>query len=215
MTDPSRNNDPYRDDHPENFTNPEPTGDYGAPNSYPTGDYASGQPTPGSYGDYGNYGSTGYPQDGYPEGGYPQAGYPVGGYPSGGTYPGEINEKNNVALWAMILGIVGILLVITIVIFPLGTLLGIAALVLGIMGLRRANKMVGPQRRKGMAITGIVLGILSLLATLGIILVGFAGVQLLQDTGAIECSVYLEGDNPDQAAFNQCVEDALNSGTQN
>lgn len=147
------------------------------------------------------YGATGYQTTG----GYPGSEYAAAGYP-GAMYPGEVQEKNNMALWAMILGIVGFVLTVSIVgaLIGLGILLGIIAIVLGILGVRRAGRMQGPNRRKGMAISGIVLGVLSIIASIAIFLGTFGILSWFADTGILEtCSQFQN----DQAAFQQCIEE--------
>ncbi|WP_257161249.1 DUF4190 domain-containing protein [Corynebacterium cystitidis] len=142
-------------------------------------------------------------QDAYPS--FGQTSDATGDYP-GGAYPGEYEEKNNLALWAMILGIIAVVLTLTIIgaVFGIGLILGIIAVVLGILGLRRAGKMVGPNRRKGMAITGIVLGSLSILATFAIFAMSFFGLKWFADRGVFEaCEPYIH----DDVAYQQCIEE--------
>jgi prepilin-type processing-associated H-X9-DG protein len=70
---------------------------------------------------------------------------PVGGYP----HPGDALKPNRAAVWALILGVLS---------FVLSFLAGIPAVVLGIIGMKRASadRATGGQ---GMAILGLVLGI--------------------------------------------------------
>jgi general secretion pathway protein G len=63
--------------------------------------------------------------------------------------------RNTLAVWALILGIAGLVLSVVVI----GGLLGLVALVLGILAVIRPG-------RKGMAVTGIVTGCLSLLVAL-------------------------------------------------
>ncbi|WP_018295672.1 hypothetical protein [Corynebacterium lubricantis] len=242
MTDKSNPNDPYRGEHPENFPDSgnQDSSSYGSEGPYSQGSSqgpsqgspdqqdTSGYGTPqygapqyGSSAGYGtednSYGANSYGANSYGDNTY-GAGYPGGnqaGYQAGypGAYPGGVAEKNNMALWAMILGIIALLLVVTIALFPVGSVLGIVAVVLGILGIRRGNRMVGPEKRKGMAITGLVTGILAILASIAIVLMVVAGLTLFEGSGALDCIVHLEGDNPNQAAYEQCVTDAINSQT--
>jgi hypothetical protein len=73
--------------------------------------------------------------------------------------------------------VVGILSLLGIFCFGVGgVVLGLIAVVLGIMGIRKANEMVG-QPQKGVAIGGLVtgsLGLLAGLAFLGLIVLGSA-----------------------------------------
>ncbi|MHA2789137.1 DUF4190 domain-containing protein [Corynebacterium sp. S7] len=210
MTDKSNPNDPYRGDHPENFPD---SGDSGSSaqgsqgsqgsEGYGSSPYGSG----GAQGSSNSYGDNTYGA-GYPGGN--QSGYP-GGYPGGfeAGYQAGVAEKNNIALWAMILGIISLLLVVTIALFPLGAILGIVAIVLGILGIRKANSIIGPEKRRGMAITGLVTGILAVLASIAIVLMAVAGFSMLEGSGALDCVVHLEGDNPDEVAYEQCIRDSM------
>lgn len=71
------------------------------PGTPSAGDQGSGVPQYGQYGaaDQG-YGQSGQPA--YGQGGYGQGAYPAGGQGYGGYYP-----KNNLAVWSLVLGIVG------------------------------------------------------------------------------------------------------------
>ena len=120
------------------------------------------------------------PQQGQPEQGqgqpqfpqYPQQQYPVappleGGY--GGGYPGGgygAAPTNGLALATLILGIVSIVTLL----FGFGPLIGLVALILGIFALRRAKRTGG--LRRGMAWTGTILGLISLVV--GIVVIGAA-----------------------------------------
>ena len=105
----------------------------------------------------------GYP----PPASYPQAAYPPpppGGYPPPGDYPqpgypgyGPPRPSSGLAVAALVVGIIGVLTSFVV----LGGVLGIVALVLGIIGLGKARR--GLASGRGMAITGIVLGVLAIL----------------------------------------------------
>lgn len=119
---------------------------------YPTSGGAYQQPTSG--GAYPT--SPAYP--GYQQPGYQQPGYPGYGAPASGN--------NTLAIVSMILGIVSIPLACC---FYIGILPGIAGVVLGVMGQRKAAEMGGSG--KGMALAGIITGgIGAALALLWIIL---------------------------------------------
>ncbi|STC70605.1 DUF4190 domain-containing protein [Corynebacterium pilosum] len=184
------------DNHPENYhpENEQPSSQPEPLEAFP-GDSAYGHAADATYG------ATGYQTTG----GYPGSEYAAAGYP-GAMYPGEVQEKNNMALWAMILGIVGFVLTVSIVgaVIGIGILLGIVAIVLGILGIRRAGRMEGPNRRKGMAISGIVLGALSIVASIAIFLGLFSMLSWFADTGIMEtCAPFQE----DQEAYRQCIEE--------
>lgn len=129
---------------------PPPSGDgsqqvpqYQAPQGqYPQGQYSQGQ----------------YPQGQYPQGQFPPAGYgqPYGAPPSG---------SNGLAITALVLGV---LAVITFWLPPLALVLGIVAVVLGFLGMRKADEVGG----RGLAIGGLVTGAIGLLIGLGLIILG-------------------------------------------
>jgi hypothetical protein len=90
----------------------------------------------------------------------PPGNYPAGAYPSsyGGQYV-AVSESNGIATAAGILGIISI--------FIFGLILGVLAIVLGVIGNRNAARLGGKGR--GMAITGIVCGIIGLIGWIIII----------------------------------------------
>lgn len=61
-----------------------------------------------------------------------------------------------------------------------GVLFGAIAIVLGVLGLRKANELVG-QPQRGVAIAGIVTGALGVLASLAFILVVFVFGSSVED----------------------------------
>lgn len=90
-------------------------------------------------------GQTPYPQNPYPQAPYGQA--PAYGY-------GQVPQANKKALWAMILGIVGLFCGIA----------GIVAIILGFIARGEIRQSNGAQTGSGQALAGIVLGIVSLVA---------------------------------------------------
>ncbi|MEU9376469.1 DUF4352 domain-containing protein [Streptomyces sp. NPDC048255] len=91
----------------------------------------------------------------------PGAGY--GGAPFPG-YPQTAPATNGLAIAALVLGVLGVLGGVTPFLFWVGALLGLTGLGLGVGGFVKARKGAP---RKAMAVTGIVLGFLSLAATTG------------------------------------------------
>lgn len=102
------------------------------------------------------------PQYGQQQYGAPAYGQPAYGAPHGGQL------KNGFGITALVLGIIAVLTGF----FFIGGLLGIAAIVFGVLGLGRVKR--GEANNKGMAIAGIVLGVLGILATAIVIAVGAA-----------------------------------------
>ena len=86
--------------------------------------------------------------------------------------------------------------------FVIGGLLGIVAIVLGVMGRRRAKR--GEATNGGMAIAGIVLGVLSIVLA-GLVIAGVAAVFNSEEFGNLADCLASAGD--DAAAQQQCQED--------
>jgi|GEM_PF-771125 len=144
------------------------------------------------------------------------AGYGVAGENNGTTpmsygyepEPGR-QQNNGVALAAMIFGILALFGLVFIL--P-GFILGLIALILGIMGVRRANAIAGPGARKGMAITGIVTGAISLILSALMLIFGFSVAKQLVEDGVFEaCEQYQDDDEQLQACFEDEMERSLNN----
>ncbi|MGV0434144.1 DUF4190 domain-containing protein [Corynebacterium ureicelerivorans] len=166
--------------------------------------------------EYGGYAGQQWQQANYAQGEAGNAGYSA----TGGNYgttpissgyepePGR-QQTNGVALAAMILGILALLGLVFIL--P-GFILGLIALILGIMGVRRANAIAGPGARRGMAITGIVTGAISLILSALMLIFGFSVAKQLVDDGVFEaCEQYQDDDEQLQACFEDEVERSLNN----
>lgn len=110
-------------------------------------------------------------------------------------------KRNGLGIAALVLGILSIPAAFFAGV-P-GILLGLLAIVLGIIGLRRVRSRQADN--KGMAIAGIVTGVVGLV--LGVIIL-IATVALFQTTA--DCAAELE-QTGDQAAYQQCVEDSLSN----
>ncbi|MGK2880159.1 MAG: DUF4190 domain-containing protein [Mycobacterium sp.] len=123
------------------------------------------------------------PAGGYqpPSAGYPQApgayypppqGYAPPGYPQpgfGGGYESPVpTKKNGLGIAALIVAIVALLLFWTV--FG-GILLGVVAVILGVIGMVRAKR--GEADNRGVAIGGVVLGVLAVIASIAFIVLGF------------------------------------------
>jgi len=155
-----------------------------------------GQQPPGDQPQYGSQPQYGQPQYGgqppqYGEQPYPQS-------PSYGSSPGGPGDggghRNGMGIAALILGILGLLT--SWLLF--GGLFGLLAIVLGFVGLGRVRR--GEASNRGMAITGIVLGLLSVAVA---VLIGAL-------VGAVWDRVQDCADpNLTQAEQEQCVNDRL------
>ena len=96
-----------------------------------------------------------YPPPPYPPGQYPTGQYPPGQYPTGSPYAPQ--TTSGAAIASLILGILG---------FCIPALSGLVAIILGIVGIRSTAK---PNvKGRGLAIAGLVLGVLTLLGWLGL-----------------------------------------------
>lgn len=121
----------------------------------------------------------------------PPEGYPVA--------PGAGVPPRGLSVTAMVLGIVGLILVICAFFFPyLGMLLGLAAIVVGLVARSRVKR--GEASGGGMALSGIITGAVALV--LGIAIVAGAVAFLNSDTG--DCIRRAGGD---QKKAEQCVKD--------
>ena len=204
--------------------NPEEPRGNGSFGENPRGENPYGtNPGEGSFGhhpegvsEYGGYAGQQWQPANYAQG---EAGNAGGGV-AGGNYattptsygyapePGR-QQNNGIALAAMILGILALLGLVFIL--P-GFILGLIALILGIMGVRRANAIAGPGARKGMAITGIVTGAISLILSALMLIFGFSVAKQLVDDGVFEaCEQYENDDEQLQACLEDEVEKSLNN----
>jgi membrane-bound ClpP family serine protease len=91
---------------------------------------------------------------------YPPQPGPGGSYAAGG-YPAARGRRNGIGTAALVIGVVALVLVVLLLFSPLGAFLGLVAVVLGIVGLVRANR--GEADNRGQAVTGLVTGGLALL----------------------------------------------------
>lgn len=157
------------------------------------------QSAPSGPGAHGDQGYPAAPQQGYQQ----QA--PYQGAPAGqGGYPAYAGQggydrpapKNGVGIAALVIGILALLSGF----FLIGGLLGLVAIVLGVIGSRRAKR--GLATNRGMAITGIVLGALGVVGAVVAIAIGSFFATRVSD-----CNTYIE--NNDQAGYQQCLEDQL------
>lgn len=143
--------------------------------------------------------------------GYGMAGGNYNAAPTSYGYePAPAQQQNNgIALAAMILGILSLLGLIFL--FP-ALILGLIALILGFVGVRKANTIVGPGARKGMAITGIVTGAIALILSVLMLIFGFSVAKQLMDDGVFEACEQYQNDNEKlQACLEEEVEKSLNT----
>lgn len=109
--------------------------------------------------------------------------------------PPPRRPRNGVGVAALVFGILGLLGAV----FVIGGLLGLVAVALGIVGIVRVSK--GTATNRGVAITGLVLGLLSVLASIALVILVFVVFANLGGTELVEC-VQRSGGGP--AAMEQC-----------
>lgn len=157
----------------------------------------SGPPSSGSEAPYDPSGRNpqshpqgGYQQSSYPQGGYQQGGYGQGGYPQGA---GDQHRplRNGFGIAALVLGILSIPAGFVVV----GIVFGIAAVVFGFLGRGRVKR--GEANNGGLAIAGVVTGILGILIGIGALV--FFVFLVKSDIG--QCVANANGD---QARIQQC-----------
>jgi hypothetical protein len=118
----------------------------------------------------GSYPGGGNPGGGYHGGGYPGGGYPRGGYPGGG-FPGGpvVGKVNGLSIAALVCGLAQFLLWFFLLV-P-GFIAAMAAVILGLIGLGQIRRR--GESGRGMALAGILLGGLGVLAGVALaILIG-------------------------------------------
>ncbi|MCP1387219.1 hypothetical protein M5J20_03330 [Corynebacterium sp. TA-R-1] len=169
----------------------------------------SGYGQPGDYGQpgYEQYGQTGFGQDGYAQQGYGQ--FP--GYGAAAPAP-----KNSMATAALVVGIIALIFIV--LFFPFALILGLAAIILGFLGIRRAKDVevavqsAGAPSGKGKAITGLVLGVVSLVVSGAIFAFGFQIAQQVLESGMIErCEQYQDDPQKLQECIQKEVMDSIES----
>ena len=141
------------------------TGPYGD-SPYGNSPYGDANPGPAAYPPPGQP-QPGYQQPGYPAASYPAAAYPPQAYPP--PYYAAAQPQNGMGTAALVLGIIGVVLFFAI--WP-PFILGILAIIFGAVGLGRAKRGVATNR--GVAMAGLVLGIVAVLAPLLIIVFSLA-----------------------------------------
>jgi hypothetical protein len=133
-----------------------------------------------------------------PGGGYPPP--PAGGYPPPPPYaaqaPAPIAPRNGLGIAALILAIVGLLFCWSVV---GGVIVGIFAIVMGFIARGRVKR--GEANNGGVALAGVVLGFLSILAGLAFIPIY---LYLFRETGIGDLYSCMTKAGNDQAAQQRC-----------
>ncbi|MER5967755.1 DUF4190 domain-containing protein [Streptomyces sp. NPDC002057] len=165
------------------------------PGAVPPPPVAPGGPaaTPGAYGypAADTAGGYGYPTAATPTPTPSTSGYGYPGYPSYGSsgYTGQPGwqqpPSNGMGTTSMVLGIIA---VAGFCLYGLGAILGILALIFGIIGLKKVGR--GEATNRGMAIAGIVLGAIGTLVSA--VFLGFIIWAIAQDSSSFDDSGYDE-----------------------
>lgn len=110
--------------------------------------------------------------------------------------PGEQRSRNGMGIAALILGLFALALSWTIL---GGILLGILALIFGLIGRSRAKR--GEATNGGVSVAGVVLGIVGLLISVGLILFG---ISLINSPAGKDLRQCIEQSHGDAAAIQDC-----------
>ena len=180
--------------------NPVPPGnpDFPPPAPLPA---AGGPPYPYPYAP-GSYGPGSYPPGSYNPGPYPPGPYP-GAYPPapyGDYYQGPPPApKNGLGVAALVVAIIALIGSFSVV---GGILLGIVAVILGFIARGRAKS--GEATNGGVALAGIILGVVSIIAGLAFIAIW---VGLFKEVGATDYFDCLQQAGQDRSEVQQCSEE--------
>jgi hypothetical protein len=150
-------------------------------------------PQPPQYPSYPQYPPP--PSGGYP-GGYP----PPPPQPYAGYTPPPAAPKNGLGIAALVVAIIALLSVVG------GVVLGVVAVILGFLGWQRARR--GEATNGGIAIAGIVLGILSIIEAVVVIVMS---VWVFNEVGGTDYMDCLTKAGSDQAEVQRCVDQFQNS----
>ncbi|UGT40517.1 DUF4190 domain-containing protein [Nocardia yamanashiensis] len=129
---------------------------------------------------------------------------PPGGYPppgGGGYWQGEPKSKG-LAIAALVLGILGILTFWTVIFTILGIIFGLLAMIFGLIALSKVRAGTGDG--KGMALSGLILGAISLI---GGIIAGILVWFVFSETGTTDYISCINDAKGDQAKIDQCERD--------
>jgi len=168
------------------------------PYSYPPGPDQAGAYQSGVY-QQGAYQPGPYPPGPYPSDPY-QGGYPPPPMPYGDYYQSApAAPKNGLGIAALVVAIIALLGSFTI----LGGILGgVVAVILGVIGRSRAKS--GEANNGGVALAGIILGVISIIASLAFIPIYVGLFKDIGGGGYLEC---LQQAGQDRTAVEQCSDE--------
>lgn len=130
-----------------------------------------------------------------PGGAYPGSYPPPPPQPYAGYTPPPQAPKNGLGIAALVIAIIALISVFG------GVVLGVVAVILGFLGWQRAKR--GEATNGGIAIAGIVLGILSIIEAIVVIVLT---VWVFNEVGGTDYMQCVADAGSDQAAVQQCVD---------
>jgi hypothetical protein len=128
-------------------------------------------------------------------GAYPGSYPPPPPQPYFGYAPPPVAPKNGLGIAALVLAIIGLFSVVG------GVVLGVVAIILGFIGYGRAKR--GEATNGGVAVAGIVLGLLSIIEAIAVIALAIWGFTQAGGTDYIDC---LSKAGSDQQAIQKCAD---------
>ncbi|MDX1886091.1 DUF4190 domain-containing protein [Mycolicibacterium sp. 120270] len=130
-----------------------------------------------------------------PGGAYPGSYPPPPPQPYAGYTPPPQAPKNGLGIAALVIAIIALISVFG------GVVLGVVAVILGFLGWQRAKR--GEATNGGIAVAGIVLGILSIIEAIVVIVLT---VWVFNEVGGTDYMQCVADAGSDQAAVQQCVD---------
>lgn len=133
----------------------------------------------------------------------PQPGPPAGGYPPPPYYgyPSPVQPKNGLGIAALVLALVGLLGSWVPFVNAVSIVLGIVAIVLGVLGRGRAKR--GTANNGGIAIAGVVLGALAIIVGLAFIALW---ATLWKESGGGDYISCMQNAGSDQVEQQHCAD---------
>jgi heme/copper-type cytochrome/quinol oxidase subunit 2 len=128
-------------------------------------------------------------------GGYPSGYPPPPPQPYAGYAPPPQGPSNGLGIAALVVAIIALLSVVG------GVVLGVVAIILGFIGYGRAKR--GQATNGGVAVAGIVLGLLSIIEAIAVIALAVWGFNEAGGTDYVDC---LSKAGSDEQAIQQCAE---------
>ncbi|MGB0436157.1 MAG: DUF4190 domain-containing protein [Mycobacterium sp.] len=135
------------------------------------------------------------PQYGAYQGSYPPPPPQYGGYPGGYPPPAAAAPKNGLGVASLVVAIIALFSVVG------GIVLGVVAVILGFLGRGRVKR--GEADNGGVAIAGIVLGLLSIVVSIVVIAIAVWGFNEVGGTDYVDC---VSRAGSDEQAIQECAD---------